>query len=39
MTYEVGFRQVICPDTGRLLQTEIVVDGEPPQWDLQPGRT
>ncbi len=37
--HQVSFRQVICPETGRLLQTEIVVDGEPPQWDLQPGRT
>jgi N-methylhydantoinase B len=35
---EVTFRQIICPDTGRLLQTEIVVDGEPPQWDLRPGQ-
>ena len=34
---DVRFRQVICPTTGRLLQTEIVVDGEDPQWDLRPG--
>jgi N-methylhydantoinase A len=33
----VTFRQIICPETGRLLQTELVVDGEPPQWDLRPG--
>jgi N-methylhydantoinase B len=35
---EVQFREVICPETGRLLQTEIVVDGAPPQWDLRPGQ-
>jgi N-methylhydantoinase B len=35
---DVKFRQVICPETGRLLQTEIVVDGAPPQWDLRPGQ-
>jgi hypothetical protein len=34
----VCFRQIICPETGRLLQTEIVVDGAPPQWDLRPGQ-
>jgi N-methylhydantoinase B len=37
--HEVKFRQVISPETGRLLQTEIVVDGAPPQWDLRPGQT
>jgi N-methylhydantoinase B len=36
--HAVAFRQVICPQTGRLLQTEIVVDGEAPQWDLRPGQ-
>jgi N-methylhydantoinase B len=36
---EVTFRQIINPSTGRLLQTEIVVDGEGPQWDLRPGQT
>jgi N-methylhydantoinase B len=36
---DVGFRQVICPQTGRLLQTEVVVDGAAPQWDLRPGAT
>lgn len=35
---QVGFREIICPQTGRLLQTEIVVDGAPPQWDLRPGK-
>lgn len=35
---EVAFRQIVCPTTGRLLQTEIVVDGAPPQWDLRPGQ-
>jgi N-methylhydantoinase B len=34
----VSFRQFIAPDTGRLLGTEIVVDGAPPQWDLRPGQ-
>jgi N-methylhydantoinase A/oxoprolinase/acetone carboxylase beta subunit/N-methylhydantoinase B/oxoprolinase/acetone carboxylase alpha subunit len=36
---EVTFRQVICPETGLLLQTEVVVDGAAPQWDLRPGQT
>jgi hypothetical protein len=36
--HDVQFREVICPQTGRLLQTEIVVDGAPPQWDLRPGQ-
>jgi acetone carboxylase gamma subunit len=35
---DVAFREIICPETGRLLQTEIVVDGAPPQWDLRPGQ-
>lgn len=34
--HDVKFRQIICPETGRLLQTEVVVDGAPPQWDLRP---
>jgi N-methylhydantoinase B len=34
----ITFREFICPQTGRLLDTEIVVDGEDPQWDVQPGR-
>ncbi len=33
----IGFRQIICPETGRLLQTEVVVDGAPPRWDMRPG--
>jgi N-methylhydantoinase B len=36
--HDVQFREVICPETGRLLQTEITVDGAPPQWDLRPGQ-
>jgi N-methylhydantoinase B len=36
--HAVAFRQVICPETGRLLQTEVVVDGAPPEWDLRPGQ-
>jgi N-methylhydantoinase B len=35
---DVKFRQIIAPGTGRLLETEIVVDGAPPQWDLRPGQ-
>jgi N-methylhydantoinase B len=35
--HAVRFRQIICPRTGRLLQTEIAVDDNPPQWDLRPG--
>jgi len=34
----VALRQVICPETARLLQTEIVVDGAAPEWDLRPGQ-
>ena len=33
----VELRQVICPHSGRLLQTEVVVDGAAPTWDLRPG--
>ena len=36
--HEIAFRQVINPETGRLLATEVVVDGEPPQWDVRPGQ-
>ena len=35
--HSVGFRQLICPETGRLLGTEVVVDDAPPQWDIRPG--
>jgi len=35
--HDVVFRQIICPQTGRLLQTELTVDGAPPQWDIRPG--
>jgi N-methylhydantoinase B len=34
--HQVTFRQIICPGTGQLLQTEIAVDGAPPRWDLRP---
>jgi N-methylhydantoinase B len=37
--HPVGFRQLICPQTGRLLGTEVVVDEAPPQWDIRPGYT
>jgi len=33
---KVAFRQVICPRTGRLLDTELPVGDEPPLWDLRP---
>ncbi len=36
--HDVKFRQTICPRSGRLLQTEICVDGAPPQWDVRPGQ-
>ena len=36
--HDIVFRQVICPETGRLLQTEITVDGAPPRWDVRPGQ-
>ena len=35
----VVFRQFVCPETGRLLETEVAVDGAPPQWDHRPGYT
>jgi N-methylhydantoinase B len=35
--HPVGFRQLICPETGRLLGTEVVVNNEPPKWDIRPG--
>lgn len=34
----IELRQVICPASGRLLQTEIVVDGADPEWDVRPGQ-
>lgn len=34
----VAFRQIICPETGKLLDTELPVDGEAPEWDLRPGQ-
>ncbi len=37
--HPVGFRQFICPQTGRLLGTEVVVDNDPPKWDIRPGFT
>ncbi len=36
--HDIRFRQIICPETGRLLQTEIAVDGGDPQWDLRPAQ-
>jgi N-methylhydantoinase B len=36
---EVRFRQIICPESGRLLDTELPVDGQPPVWDLRPAQT
>jgi N-methylhydantoinase B len=35
---DVRLREVICPETGRLLATEIVVDGAAPEWDIRPGQ-
>ncbi len=37
--HPVNFRQLICPETGRLLGTEVVIDNAPPQWDIRPGYT
>jgi N-methylhydantoinase B len=37
--HAVGFRQLICPETGRMLGTEVVIDGAPPEWDIRPGYT
>jgi N-methylhydantoinase B len=34
---ELVFRQTVCPESGRLLQTEIAVDGAQPQWDIRLG--
>ena len=36
---KIAFRQIICPETGRLLATEVAVDDAPPEWDLRPGGT
>jgi N-methylhydantoinase B len=33
----VVLREYLCPSTGRLLQTEVIVDGAEPLWDLQVG--
>ena len=31
----VVFRQFVCPGCGTMLETEIAVDGAPPQWDIR----
>lgn len=31
----VVFRQFICPGCGTMLETEVAVDGAPPQWDVR----
>jgi N-methylhydantoinase B len=33
----VVFRQFVCPGCGTMLETEIAIDGAPPQWDIRPG--
>jgi len=33
----VVLRQFICPGCGTMLETEIAVDGAPPQWDVRVG--
>ena len=33
----VAFRQFICPGCGTMLETEVAVDGAPPQWDIRVG--
>ena len=37
--HAVTFREIISPESGRLLATEVVIDGQPPRWDTRPGRT
>lgn len=32
---EVVFRHLYCPGCATLLQTELAIDGEPPQWDVR----
>ena len=34
----IRFRQLICPQTGTLIDTEVPVDDTPPSWDVKPGR-
>lgn len=34
--HTVVFRQFICAGCGTMLDTEIAVDGAPPQWDIRP---
>jgi N-methylhydantoinase B len=34
----VRFRQIICPETGTVIDTELPVDDTPPSWDVRPGR-
>lgn len=31
----VVFRQFVCPGCATLLETEVAVDGAPPQWDIR----
>ena len=31
----VAFREFVCPGCGTLLDTEVAVDGAPPQWDIR----
>jgi N-methylhydantoinase B len=33
----VAFRQFVCPGCGTMLETELAIDGAPPQWDIRPG--
>ena len=33
--HDVRFRQIICPETGRLLDIELPVDGSAPRWDVR----
>jgi acetone carboxylase gamma subunit len=33
--HSVAFRQFICPGCGTMLDTEVAVDGAPPQWDIR----
>ena len=32
----IPYREFIAPGTGRLLQTDVVVDGQAPEWDVRP---
>lgn len=36
--HEITLREIVEPETGRLLDAEVVIDGATPVWDTRPGQ-